>query len=514
MKPFNLDREQKQFTDYKLARLPRHWRMDAELKHAEIAKREGIKAANEWLRVLIEPLENLLNIAADDDDIKKLSVEIAFKVREFWYSHSKGKASQLVVLDYWQELCLSYAVRYPIEYDYQQIHARLSDEFWWLRNLRNAHARAREVAAINAGIVHRKKNLYVSDDTLERRGQQLRRNANTLQAIEMQSESGKTMNLAEIAAAGMANPDNRRAELMTRITGFEELSIKYGHHAEFGTVTCPSRMHAVLANGKPNPKYDGTKPHEAQAYLVEVWAQVRAKLHRDGVKVYGLRVAEPHHDGTPHWHLILFYDPSAKLAKGMEKIKVRDHLRQVISTYFLRDSWSEAGAIANRVKFVSINPLKGTAAGYIAKYVAKNIGGIEDEQSDEGSESSKSAAARVEAWATTWRIRQFQQVGGHSVTVWRELRRVDVDKVPSIEALMAAVRAVQKTEQNKANFAEFIESMGGLNMPPRESKLKIDDDYVTKRGRYGETVARVVKGVRERWGLGKVANNRESWVRV
>ncbi len=100
-----------------------------------------------------------------------------------------------------------------------QIHARLNDAFWWLRNLRNAHARAREVAAINAGIVHRFQNLYVSDDTLERRGQQLRRNAETLHGIELQSESGQTMNLAEIAKAGMANPDNRRAELMTRIRG-------------------------------------------------------------------------------------------------------------------------------------------------------------------------------------------------------------------------------------------------------------------------------------------------------
>lgn len=512
MKAFNLDREQKSFTDYKLARLPRHWRMDAELKHAEIAKREGIKAANEWLRVLIEPLENLLNIAADDGDIKKLSEELAFKVRERMAFYAKNPSA--LVWDWLQELCISYGVRYPHEYDKAQQAARLIDGYWWLRNLRNAHARAREVAAINAGIVHRHKNLYVSDDTLERRGQQLRRNAETLHGIELQSESGQTMNLAEIAKAGMANPDNRRAELMTRITGFEELSIKYGHMAEFISLSCPSRMHAVLHNGKPNPKYDGTKPHEAQRYLVEVWAQVRAKLARDGLKVYGLRVAEPHHDGTPHWHLILFYNPNAKLAKGMEKIKVRDHLRQVIKTYFLRDSWSEAGAMQHRVKFVSINPLKGTAAGYIAKYVAKNIGGIEDEQSDEGSESSKSAAARVEAWAATWRIRQFQQIGGHAVSVWRELRRVGEEVAEKVPSIFGAWLAAQKKEQQKASFAQFVESMGGLDMPPRESKLKLDDDYITKRGRYGETVARVVRGVRERWGLARVVNNREKWVRV
>lgn len=511
MNRYSYEADQNKYFDKKLSRLPTKWRIKTMERWKQLAKTEGIRAANEWLGMLVEPLEGLLHIARDDDDIKALAEQLAFRCREM-----AAEVGNKSVADKWRELCFSYAVRWPDEHDFNGIMARLTCSVWWLKKLLQSHAKAREVAAINAGLVHRRANLYVSDDTLDRRTQQIKRNKALLADVRMKSESGQVMTLADIAAAGVSNPENRRGELMTRVTGFEELSIKYGHKAEFITVTCPSRMHAVTKEGTPNENYDGTKPDEAQRYLVEVWARVRAKFHHDGFRFYGLRVAEPHHDGTPHWHLILFYkDEKITIANG-NKYQAKHYMRGVIRDYFLRDSGDEKGARENRVKFVSINPLRGTAAGYVIKYVSKNIGGIEGEKSDEGNQSSELAAARVDAWASTWRIRQFQQVGGHSVTVWRELRRVDESAIsPQFYSLMAAWRAVQGTrEKRKANYAEFIEAMGGLDTPARESVVCLNDDYVTKRGMYGETAVRVIYGVRLRRGFDRAPSNREEWVRV
>ena len=86
---------------------------------------------------------------------------------------------------------------------------------------------------------------------------------------------------------------------------------------------------------------------------------------------------------------------------------------------------------AARVDFKDIDPAKGCAAAYLAKYVSKNIDGLtnsgesmgDDDEAEPGT-SAAETAKRVGAWASQWGIRQFQQIGGVPVTLYRELRRV------------------------------------------------------------------------------------------
>lgn len=363
--------------------------------------------------------------------------------------------------------------------------ARMTDPAWWRRALRKQHAQQVEGAAIRLGIVHKQHDCYISDESLQRRIEQNRRNAAALEATLAINELGQQYTMAELAAKGTANKAIRRAELMTRISGFERIARDMGHAGLFFTITCPSRMHRMTtAKGGviDNPRYDGTTPRAAQEYLGQVWARVRAALQRRGVRLYGFRIAEPQHDGTPHWHFLVFHE-GAHLGAMMA----------VITQQAMKDSPNERGAAQHRVDFKPIDWERGSAAGYIAKYVAKNIDGYKLDKDLYGNDALETSA-RVEAWASTWGIRQFQQVGGPPVGPWRELRRVEEVAEDNPEFLKAAHRAVNKLAviegRDNASVAwdHYCQAQGGV-FAGRSYRIRISYGESKGLGKYGEPLA-------------------------
>lgn len=355
---------------------------------------------------------------------------------------------------------------------------RLCSEHWWRRQMRKAYTRAAESHLRALGVVHRRRQVYASDRAVaHRRSRNLRTRA-LLQELQAVSDAGDQLNLWDIVQKSQANPALRRAELMTRLRGFEEVAQAAGHVAEFITLTCPSAYHRTHADGTPNERWGGFSPRDGQRWLCRMWARARAKLARLSVMVYGFRVAEPHHDGTPHWHLVIFV-----------KEALAELLRTVLAGFWLSEYSDEPGARKHRVRFLRIDPHKGSACGYLAKYVAKNIDGHEvgDDFEAEG-ERAEDTCHRVAAWASAHGIRQFQQIGGPSVCVWRELRRIRdrLNGLPTIEAARAAADAGQ--------WSDFIAALGGIERG-RDGDVRLWSERTGELSVYGELRGPQVVGV-------------------
>lgn len=350
---------------------------------------------------------------------------------------------------------------------------------WWYLRLKHSRNLQREHLAIAVGQVQKSASAYVSRKTLGEWIDQKKRNTEFFKKFDLINDDGDRVSLADMVYGSVANPAVRRCELMVRMRGFEDIANEQGLAGEFYTITAPSRYHAVHSKGGFVCQWNGCNPRDTQRYLCNVWAKCRAAISRAGIHVFGFRVVEPHHDGTPHWHMLLFMQPQDVEA-------VRD-----IICYYARATDSEElqtpHALKARFHVEPIDPEKGSATGYIAKYISKNIDGfaLDGETDDESGESLRDMSKAVSAWASRWRIRQFQQIGGAPVTVWRELRRLGDQRL--VDRRMDAVLAAADV----GDWAAYTQLQGGALVARRDLVVRLAYEITEQGNEYAEDVQRV-----------------------
>lgn len=395
--------------------------------------------------------------------------------------------------------------------------ARLRDPVFWRRVFRKAHARTVESCAIRMGLVNGKLDPYLSRESLDIAAKRQAANAAMLKHTIAVSERGDEMTLLEVAEKSVSNPTIRRGELMTRVSGFELCADDLGHVKRWAVITCPSRMHkwkqTKARRGQDtypveNRKYDGTQPREAQDYLAKQWRKLCAHWEREGLRVYGFRTTEPHKDGTPHWNVLCFFAPMTERVMMKKKCKISVNAIPVFDAglrrYFLEnDSATERGADEARVKILPIDNSMGSAAAYIAKYIAKGVDGFALEKDLFGNDIERTSRAVV-AWARVWGIRQFQQIGGPPVTVWREMRRLNPDNLGDVETvadtLRQAAHAVnlkhtEPEEKRAVAWQRYTQLQGGPTCKRAAWRLRMLMEQREKANRYGEESQPRIVGV-------------------
>lgn len=401
--------------------------------------------------------------------------------------------------------------------------ARLRDPAFWRRVFRKAHASTVESCAIRLGLVNGRADPYLSRESLDIATKRQAANMAMLKHTVAVSERGDEMTLFAVAEKSVSNPTIRRGELMTRVSGFELCADDLGHVKRWAVLTCPSRMHKWThlpapkgQSGLPieNKKYDGTMPRDAQRYLAAQWRKLCAWWEREGLRVYGFRTTEPHRDGTPHWNVLCFFAPMTErvFLKKQCKISVPSVpvFDEGLRRYFLEnDSAKERGAEDHRVKISAIDNSKGSAAAYIAKYIAKGVDGFGLDEDLFGKHMERTSRAVV-AWSRVWGIRQFQQIGGPPVTVWRELRRLNPDNLGDVGAVADTLRAAaaavnikltEPDEKRAVAWQRYTATQGGPTCKRAAWRVRMLMEQREQANRYGEASQPRAVGV---VGLGRV----------
>jgi hypothetical protein len=161
----------------------------------------------------------------------------------------------------------------------------------------------------------------------------------------------------------------------------------------------------------------------------------------------------------------------------------------IMRKYAMKEDGDERGTAKNRFDCKHLN--RGGAAGYIAKYIAKNIDGyaLEGERDHETGELLTDSAAAVTAWAATWRIPQFHPIGLPTMGSYRECRRIrSISLTETFDEEVEAVRAAADI----GDFMAYMTAQGGANVPRENQTVRVARRVANELNAYDEEVKKVV----------------------
>ncbi|BDC80808.1 replication endonuclease [Aeromonas hydrophila] len=504
--------------------------------------------ANRWLSSRITTLRQVQNVIPEPlealrtkESRERLAVNYAERVTRLCNTITDFGAEQVPPLRLW------YACRQPLAAwgmlprlprfrtaasrdDFIAHHLiRWLDPKWWARRMRKIWDQYNEHCAILLGKVRKGVSAYVSSQGLQAFIERQRMAAAWLKDMEAyNAQDDIIISLEDAVKASIANPENRRHELIVRARGFSDVADEMGYVGLFFTWTAPSRFHpwktvrASQAGGpdstEENPKHDGSSPRDSQHYISELWKRCRAALDRnlakrgeflvaDPIDYFGFRVVEPHHDGTPHWHLLIWVKPEHQHRLiGILQRYALSHDKGDLERKHHPDSKKPYSDITPRFDWKVMDKEKGGAVGYIVKYIAKNIDGyrVGDEGDLEAETAATEGARRVRAWASLWGLRQFQPLKGPPVGIWRELRRLP-GRLQEAKGIIVAPLASPIMEEcrryaDAVDWKNFTQAMGGPCCRRDERPLSIHRTAFAEPNQYGEPQTKLV-GVRAADGL-------------
>ena len=424
-------------------------------------------------------------------------------------------------------------------------HERTCTAMFWRRALTMRVSRAREHFFLRLGLIGKQKEKYSSSLSVDAREQQLHAQERWMRETVLVPGKARSGNddaaqaRLEIPLSDVVKrPEQKFAKLYTFVKGMESLGDQQKLASAMVTITLDPKWHPNPLHGKK--KWNGKSPREAHKSFCKGWQAVMRDLDRDGIKLSGLRVVEPHRDACPHYHIWLLHrtEHETKILLAIMryfplKLKVRTPGAGELSNKDeIYENRIDLAAGASRlwlgkadkfqVEFSRIVRTLGasgerracSSASYVMKYLMKtlpaNVSKTSNKPKDEKSKSNSSAEveiSRVDAFRSVWGINQGQLFGvAKCLTIWDELRRIQhPPEHPRLKDLWKKARGgdaegrIEKCSEQKGDAHAFLEALGGLdaarNGKNNGKRLVVGRLVEEALNRYGDVIKRTI-GIR------------------
>ncbi|EAU4782436.1 replication endonuclease [Salmonella enterica] len=370
--------------------------------------------------------------------------------------------------------------------------SRMISVRFWSRHFRTFTRRWREHLYIVVGDVCRQRSVICSPQWVQHWLASRKRGREIMAETDLEDEeTGETLPLLSAVDASVSNNEKRRAEMLTRVKGLEELaaldhmSQDSDYVALFFTWTAPQQYHAWLETGRRNRKWNGASPRETQRYFTRTFKNFSTALTRRDIHIFGMHVTESHHDGTPHWHGILFVRREQEAT-----------LRDVFEGYANAENCSAhrpgKPPEQSQLMIKPVDKQMGSLTAYITKHICRNLegcapGGRDKETGRPWTELARHSAA----WASLWGIKQFQFTGGPPVSVWRELRKLsDQKQADSVSPVFGELHHAA----GAGDWAEYTRLQGGLPVARKNLTMRTWYQAASEPDECGQYTA-IIKGV-------------------
>jgi hypothetical protein len=318
--------------------------------------------------------------------------------------------------------------------------ARLKDQYFWRKKIRSFLREERELFFLHNEKIGISKKLttttgfseYVSDAGLQDKKAALAKDEIFRDNFYIVNKStNEKIALSDTTAQYKIT----QAKLLNRVNGIQNYADNMEMNAMFITLTAPPEYH-------PNPSgfkcrktgkwidvvnsWNGSRPKEAHRWIAKKWDLICKRLNRRQIPYIFLRATEPHKDGCPHWHVLLWCPQDARLT-----------VRKI-----LLEHWAEGAGCT----IVNEKKNRGNAAAYIWKYILKNTSGMEGEEN---------SAERVNAWRTMHSIYAFR-FGGTLLPTGCIGQFDELQRLKTAPGNPITKKLWEAAQEKKPNFGKFL----------------------------------------------------------